>query len=81
MAYIPGLGWESIVTGEVEAVPMDDIALSGVSRPTPAQTMADYTAGGFSGTGIGAGALPGGDFFPSTTEPQPGVIGAIAPDA
>ena len=39
MPYIPGKGWTSIVTGKVEAVPLDDIAMSGVYAATPEQAM------------------------------------------
>jgi len=39
MPYIPGQGWTSGVTGKVEPVQMDDIAMSGVYAVTPAQQM------------------------------------------
>lgn len=80
MAYIPGRGWESIVTGQVEEVPMDDIALSGTFAATPAQQMR-YTPGAPLGTGLGAGAGLLG--FPETVAPvqPPPILPAVAPIA
>ena len=39
MPYIPGKGWTSVVTGQPQVIPMDDIAMSGTYAATPAQQM------------------------------------------
>ncbi|MBA7676740.1 hypothetical protein ES703_84984 [subsurface metagenome] len=59
MPYIPGKGWTSIVTGQVEPVAIDDFAMSGVYAATPAQQMR-YTPG----AGPGGTVLPPGGGLP-----------------
>ena len=77
MPYIPGQGWTSIVTGQVEAVVMDDQAMSGVYAATPGQQIAYQ--GGYSPILAGAGII--GPVTPPQPVQPPPIIPAIAPAA
>ncbi|MBA7700824.1 hypothetical protein ES703_109549 [subsurface metagenome] len=69
MAYIPGKGWESVVTGRVEPIRGDD-------RGDP-MVESFYARQALPGAGLGAGAGVIGFEGAQPHQVQPGVIGAL----